>query len=113
MNDPQPTLQGLRVAAFESRRATEIARLIARFGGQAHVSPSVREVPVEEDAVAADFVHRLIVGEVGVVIFLTGVGFQHLLSIAQRHVDRQRYLDTLADVVTDCSRSQAGLCHAR
>ncbi len=100
MNDSIPTLKGLNVAAFESRRATEIARLITRFGGQAQVSPSVREVPLEKDVVAAEFVHRLIVGEVGVVVFLTGVGFQHLLAIAQRHVAQQRYLDTLTDVVT-------------
>ena len=100
MNGPHPTFEGLRVAAFESRRATEIERLISRFSGQAHVSPSVCEVPVEEDAVAARFVQRLLVGEVGLVIFLTGTGFQHLLAIAQRHVDRQRYLNALADVPT-------------
>jgi uroporphyrinogen decarboxylase len=100
MNDPVPELQGLRVAAFESRRSTEVARLIGRFGGQVYVSPSLREVPVDDNAQAVDFVHRLIVGEVTVVIFLTGVGFQHLLAIAERHVDRQRYLDALSDVVT-------------
>ena len=27
-------------------------------------------------------------------IFLTGVGFRHLLAAVERHVDRQRYLDT-------------------
>ena len=90
MRRSQPTLQGLRVAAFESRRATEVARLIDRFGGQAFVSPSVREVRGGEMLEAVEFVHRLIVGEVSVVVFLTGVGFQHLLAIAERHVDRQR-----------------------
>ena len=100
MEDSEPSLKGLRVAAFESRRADEIARLISRFGGVAHVSPSLREVPVAEDTVAAEFAHRLIVGEISVVIFLTGVGFQQLLAIAERHVDRQRFLDGLADIVT-------------
>ncbi len=100
MNDLQPSLSGLRVAAFESRRANEIARLIRRFGGEAHVSPSVHEVPVAEDSAVADFAHRLITGEVAVVILLTGVGFDHLLSMAQRHVARQRFLDALADTIT-------------
>ncbi len=100
MEDSEPSLKGLRVAAFESRRAHEIARLISRFGGVAHVSPSLREAPLAEDTVAAEFAHRLIVGEISVVIFLTGVGFQQLMAIAERHVDRQRYLDGLADIVT-------------
>ncbi len=100
MNEPQPSLSGLRVAAFESRRASEIARLIDRFGGTAYVSPSVREVPVGEDAAATDFAHRLITGEVGVVIFLTGVGFTQLLAMVERHVARQRYLDSLGDIIT-------------
>ncbi len=100
MNEPEPHLQGLRVAAFESRRATELERLIERFGGQAFVSPSLREVALEDNAQAVDFVHRLLVGEVSVVIFSTGVGFQHLLTLAQRKVDRQRYLDSLSDIVT-------------
>ena len=34
------------------------------------------------------------------VILLTGVGFDHLLSMAQRHVRRQRFLDALADTIT-------------
>jgi len=100
MSESSTKLQGLRVAALESRRAVEIARLIERFGGQAFVSPSLREVPLRDDPLTVGFVHRLLVGEVDVVIFLTGVGFEHLLTIAQRHVDKQRYLDALADTVT-------------
>ena len=47
-----------------------------------------------------DFAHRLITGEVDIVVFLTGAGFQQLLAIVQRHVDRQRYLDALSDIIT-------------
>jgi uroporphyrinogen decarboxylase len=91
---------GLAVAAFESRRADDVARLIERYGGIPYVSPSMREVPLEDDRKAVDFAHRLITGEVGIVIFLTGVGFRHLLAAVERHVDRQRYLETLSDVTT-------------
>ena len=45
MSKAEPQFDGLRVGAFESRRADELARLITRSGGVAHVSPSMREVP--------------------------------------------------------------------
>ena len=38
------SFDGLRVAAFESRRADEIERMIAKRGGVPFVSPSMREV---------------------------------------------------------------------
>jgi uroporphyrinogen decarboxylase len=83
-------LWGLRVAAFESRRAGEMARMIERFGGEPWVSPSLREVPVDAHREAVDFAHRL----------MTGVGVRHLLAAIERHVDRQRFLSALTDVVT-------------
>ena len=100
MNESHPSFRGLRVAAFESRRADEVERLIERFGGTPCVTPSLREVPIPDDTVAADFGHRLLVGEVGVVVFLTGSGFQHLLATLERRISRERYLHALADIVT-------------
>ncbi len=102
--DPSPAasqgLQGLRVGALESRRCDELVRLITRHGGAPFVSPSLREVPIDKNLAAIDFAHRLITGEIGVVIFLTGVGFKYLLASIDRHVPRQRYLDALADIIT-------------
>src|SRR5262245_32391142 len=92
--------ESLRVAAFESRRADETARMIERFGGVALVSPSMREVPVEEDRSVVEFAHRLITGQIDVVILLTGVGTREMLARAERRVDRQRFLDALTDVKT-------------
>lgn len=100
MNQTTSSFSGLRVAAFESRRAEEMARLIERHGGSASVSPSLREVPLEDQRGVIDFAHRLLTGEVNTVIFLTGAGFRQLLNVVVRHVDRQRFLDTLSDVVT-------------
>ena len=100
MDVPVRDFGGLRVAAFESRHAPEMARLIEKSGGVPHVSPSMREVPLDDNRVAVDFAHRLITGEVGIVIFLTGVGFRQLLGIVERHVGRQRYLDALSDITT-------------
>src|SRR5690349_13130348 len=91
---------GLRVAAFESRRADEMARMIERHGGIARVAPSMREVPLDENPQAVDFAHRLLTGQIDVVIFMTGVGFRHLLAAVERKVDRTRFLASLSDVVT-------------
>jgi uroporphyrinogen decarboxylase len=91
---------GLQVVAFESRRADEMRRLIERHGGVAHVSPSMREVPLSYSADVVKFANELITGRVDLVVFMTGVGVRHLLSIVERHVDRQRFLDSLADITT-------------
>ncbi|MGH7139514.1 MAG: uroporphyrinogen-III synthase, partial [Pirellulales bacterium] len=96
----QADFAGLRVAAFESRRAAEMARLIEKFGGRPSVSPSMREVPVGDSREAIDFGHRLISGQVDVVLFLTGTGARQLVSQIERHIDRTRFLNCLSDVVT-------------
>lgn len=77
-----------------------MARLIARFGGEPFVSPSMREAPLGENEAAVDFAHRLITGQIGIVVFLTGVGFRHLLAQVERRVPRDRYLNALADITT-------------
>jgi len=100
MDEQTTSFAGLRVAAFESRRAEEMTRLLTRYGAAASVSPSMREVPVAEPRAAVDFAHRLLTGEVDIVVFLTGVGFRQLIELVERHVDRQRFLNTLSDVVT-------------
>ncbi len=91
---------GLRVASFESRRAEDIARLIARFDGVPLVSPSLREVPLERNQAAIDFANRLITGQIDVVIFLTGVGARHLVRQIERYVDRARFLAAVSDIIS-------------
>ncbi|MEK6247147.1 MAG: uroporphyrinogen decarboxylase, partial [Planctomycetales bacterium] len=87
-------------AAFESRRADEMKRLIERHDGKAHVSPSMREVALDENPQVVDFAHRLITAQIDVVILLTGVGTRHLVTAVERHVDRERFLSALADTTT-------------
>ncbi|MCR9119079.1 MAG: uroporphyrinogen-III synthase, partial [bacterium] len=93
---------GLRVASFESRRAAEMKNLIEKMGGQPLVSPSMREVPLDDQEPAIDFAHRLITGDIAMAIFLTGVGFKTLLSAVEKRVDRERFLNGLRDIVTVC-----------
>jgi uroporphyrinogen decarboxylase len=100
MGAPSASFNQLRVASFESRRADDVARMIERFGGIPFVSPSMREIPVSEDRSVVDFAHRLITGQIEVVILLTGGGTREMVARAERHIDRQRFLHALADVKT-------------
>jgi len=69
---------GLRVVAFESRRANEIAELIRRQGGDPFVAPSMREAPLEDNHEAFAFAERLFRGEFDMIVLLTGVGTKAL-----------------------------------
>ncbi len=95
-----PSFGGLRIAALESRRRDDFARLIERFGGVPFVSPSMREIPIEKNKEAVDFAYRVITGEIGAVIFLTGVGFKQLITAIEPHIDKQRFLNALSDIPT-------------
>ena len=100
MSDAATGFSGLRVAAFESRRAAEMESLIARFGGVPSVSPSLREVPIEENREAIDFAHRVLTGQIDIIIFMTGVGVRLLVREVERHVDRDRLIAAMSDIVT-------------
>jgi uroporphyrinogen-III synthase len=73
--------QGLRVLAFESRRANEAATLISTFDGRPLVAPALREVPLESNRAALAFADGLLRDEFDIVIFLTGVGLRTLLDV--------------------------------
>jgi uroporphyrinogen decarboxylase len=77
-----------------------MARLIERFGGVAHVSPSMREVPLRDNPEAADFANQLITGQIDIVIIMTGTGFKYLMRTVERCVDRQRFIHALDDCTT-------------
>jgi uroporphyrinogen-III synthase len=87
---------GLRVLALESRRATELARLIETYGGQPVIAPALRELPLESNTEALDFAAALLLGEYDVVIFLTGVGTRELLQVAERICPREEFVAALA-----------------
>ena len=79
-SDGQRGFAGMTVAAFESRMATEMATLIARYGGKPVVGPSMQEIPLENNVEALNFGHRLLAGKIDVLILLTGVGTRTLLD---------------------------------
>ena len=100
MGNDEVDFNGLRVIAFESRRAAETARMIEKCGGQAFVSPSMREIAIPDNSQAVEAANLLLTGQIDVVVLMTGVGFKHWLSAIEKSVDRQRFLDSLSDCVT-------------
>jgi len=88
-------LTGLRVLALESRRATEMAKLIENYGGRAIVAPSMREVPLESNIEALEFARALSGQSFDVVIFLTGVGARLLAKVAESIYPREQFVAAL------------------
>lgn len=77
---------GLAVAAFESRKATEMTRLIEHYGGQPLVGPALREIPLQDNPAALRFGARLLDGSVDILILMTGIGTTILFEILRsRH----------------------------
>src|SRR3990170_4190460 len=91
-------LQGLRIVSFESRRAQEMGELIRRYGGEAVIAPSMREVPLSQNSVAFDFIRQLEAGKVDFVIFLTGVGTRALVEAVASEFPRERLAAALGRV---------------
>jgi len=87
---------GLRVLSLESRRSKEIAQLISNNGGRPMVAPSTREVPSGPNAEELFFAEKLLRGEFGAVIFLTGVGTRHLAQAIETVCPREQFVAALS-----------------
>ncbi len=87
--------QALRVCSFESRRRTEMESLLQRCGAIPTVAPSMQEIPLEQNEIALRFAERLLRGEIGVVIFLTGVGARALMDAVTIRHERSEILAAL------------------
>ena len=72
---------GLTVAAFESRMAAEITRLIEHHGGNPLITPALREIPLDDNSAALKFGDQLTTEQVDMLILLTGVGTTALFNL--------------------------------
>lgn len=77
--------------ALESRRAQEIGKLITNWGGEPIIAPSVKEVPLEANSEALEFVRRLEAKQVDIVIFTTGVGVKALAAAIEAECPRDKF----------------------
>ncbi len=89
------SFNGLRVTAFESRRAKEIEKLILYHGGVPRVAPSMREVLLSESADAVKFAGNLINGKFDIVILMTGVGTRSLAEAVSKKYPLDKFTRAL------------------
>lgn len=89
---------GMTVAAFESRMAPEIMRLIERYRGRPLVAPALREVPLEDNQAAQEFGVRLMAGRVDLLILMTGVGTTALFDLLKIRYPWASLVTALKDV---------------
>lgn len=90
---------GLRVLSLESRRASEIERLIRGQGGRPFIAPSMREVPLADNHEAFGFAERLVRGEFDMMILLTGVGTRLLGQAIETRYPAGTFPDALRKLV--------------
>jgi uroporphyrinogen-III synthase len=88
----------LRVLTLESRRAPEMAKLIASNGGIAMVAPSMREIPLESNTAALAFARTLLEGGFDAVIFLTGVGTRALSRVVETIYPHEQFVAALRKI---------------
>ena len=89
---------GRRVLAFESRRSTEMAKLIENHGGKAMLVRAAREVPSVCTAALSEFASSLREGSLDLVIFLTGVGTRALAKAMEQFCSRAEFVAALSRV---------------
>ena len=92
--------QGRCVVSFESRRASDMARMIKRHGGTPISAPTMREVPLEQNPAAFTFADKLYGGQVDAVVFLTGVGATMLAQTIETRDGAARLPEALNSVIT-------------
>jgi uroporphyrinogen-III synthase len=92
------TFDGKRVLSLESRRASEIAELIRRQGGEPFVAPSMREIPLADNDPAFQFAARLFAQQFDMVVLLTGVGTRQLNRLLAARFPESPFADALRRV---------------
>lgn len=90
--------EGLPIVLFESRRAVEMATLVARHGGEPVSAPTIREVPLDDDHDAKAFARDLVDGRFDAVVTMTGVGTRALVAAADPEVDRAALAQALTRI---------------
>jgi len=89
---------GMTIASFESRMATEIARLIERYGGRPLVAPVLQEIQQEDNSAVHEFGDRLMAGRVDLLILMTGIGATTLFELLKTSYPWETIVAALKDV---------------
>ena len=98
----QQGLSGLRVVSFESRRSAEMGALIRKYGGEAVLAPSMREVAAVDQHEVLSFGEALLAGGCDVLILLTGVGTRLLIATLSTRWPKDSVMAALGRVHLVC-----------
>ncbi len=93
---------GLRVAAFESRRSGDIADLILSKGGKPFVAPAMREAPIKQPKSVWDFADRLFSDKTDVLILLTHTGVRAMSELIISKYGALEYKRAFKKIKTIC-----------
>ncbi len=84
--------------SLESRRSTEIERLIRGQRGEPFVAPSMREVPLADNPQAFEFAEKLFRGDFDMMILLTGVGTRLLNDVLSTRYREDSFKNALREL---------------
>ena len=90
--------EGMIVLTLESRRGSEMCRLVEAYNGKPFHAPAMREVPVSSNLDALKFVEELMEGKVDAIVFLTGAGARMLLNVLKGAHAEERFFEALRNV---------------
>ena len=96
------SFNGLRVLSLESRRATEVAKLIRTYDGEPLVVPAMREIAPSSNKQVFEFADNLMHSAYDLVVFLTGVGVRAMVNVVETKYDREAFLGALRSVKVAC-----------
>jgi uroporphyrinogen-III synthase len=99
MATPEQGLNGKRVAIFESRFKDELANLVRKQGAEPLVGPAMVEAPLELGPELRRFAQSLRLGEVDVMLVLTGVGNRKLVTLLEPIMSAEDLRDALAKLL--------------
>ena len=94
--DSAKPLYGLRIASFESRQSSNMAKLLEKRGATPVQAPSLQEVPYEANTDAIAFGEVLLQGNCQCLIVMTGVGTKILIEAMATQWPRDKILEKLA-----------------
>ncbi|WP_246153577.1 uroporphyrinogen-III synthase [Terriglobus albidus] len=81
--------------SLETRREREVEKLIRTYNGDPLVVPSMREIPLSSNTDCVEFGHRLLAGEIDLIVFMTGVGVAKMMEVLSASFDREKILQQL------------------
>lgn len=93
---------GAKIALLEARMSGELARLVQKHGGTVISAPALKETAVDCGPEVGALINQLVVGEIEIIVFQTGVGVSALLNEAEKLNRKEELIAALNRITTVC-----------